>query len=708
MTPNADPLAAAIVPVAHEVLGEPNKALSSRTEERFGSRGSLAVDLRKLTWFDHEQKEGGGTLDFLKKYKGLSNGEALDFLRERGLIEARRDENAANYNRNYSDPMQDRDPPRPKREIRATYDYVDEAGALIFQVCRFDRNSSPPFLQRRPDPGAPDGWTWSTKGVRQVPYRLPDLVEAVALGRTVFIAEGEKDVDNLVRLGLPATCNAGGSGKWPEGLTEHFAGADVVILPDNDEAGRKHRDLVGRSLKGVAKAVRVLDLALDWPDMPAKADVSDWIERGGTAERLHAIVESHARPWTPGPPETKFGARLWTDLDRPGPEHEWLIEDLLSAGDRSIVAGPSRSGKSFLALDAAMAVARGAKFFGYDVQPGLVVYQAGEGARGILKRLRAYRQHHGLQTADDLPFVLLSSPVDLYHPEGSTKNLIDEIKGWAAFRPEPLRLVVIDTLSTATAGADENSGKDMSTVLANIARIADETGAHVLLVHHLNAGGTKLRGHTSILANVDQVIEVMNVDGIRTATLTKQKDGEDGISFRFKLKSVAIGMSYRRDGSEKPVTSCVVEPATLTEERRASGAAFKPTPNDTLFLQALMNAQAVHGTVPPPALHLPRAIKSVVHYDQVKIAFKELNPDDGDEPDKYRERLKKNISRARERLQDWRIIGVVNPYVWWTGRPVRGFGTEAPALPDDPPPSSLDVPADVPAGEPEPGGFDIF
>src|SRR6185437_2936122 len=101
----------------------------------------------------------------------------------------------------------------------------------LFQTIRYEPKD---FRQRRPDPEAPDGWSWSVKGVRQVLYRLPDVLRAVAEGRTVYIVEGEKDADAAAREGLCATCNAMGSGKWPAELSCHLAGADVVILPDND------------------------------------------------------------------------------------------------------------------------------------------------------------------------------------------------------------------------------------------------------------------------------------------------------------------------------------------------------------------------------------------------------------------------------------------------------------------------------------------
>jgi putative DNA primase/helicase len=140
--------------------------------------------------------------------------------------------------------------------IIKTYDYTDEDGTLLFQVCRFEPKT---FRQRRKaqasdDPDKiKDGWVWSVKGVKQVPYRPPDLAEAIANEHVVFIVEGEKDVDNLAELGIPATCNAGGACKWRhEQMFQHFYEADVVIIPDNDEPGRDHANLVATSLETIS------------------------------------------------------------------------------------------------------------------------------------------------------------------------------------------------------------------------------------------------------------------------------------------------------------------------------------------------------------------------------------------------------------------------------------------------------------------------
>jgi len=174
-----------------------------------------------------------------------------------------------------------------KRKIVAEYNYHDEAGKLLFQVVRYHPKT---FFQRRPKPGG--GWSWSVKGVQQVLYRLPELLAKPK--RPVVIVEGEKDADNLIRIGVLATCNAGGAGKWTVQHAEYLRGRRVLILPDNDEAGRQHGQEVAATLHGVAQSVHILEL----PGLPLKADVSHWIAAGGTREELQRLAET-ALPWVP-------------------------------------------------------------------------------------------------------------------------------------------------------------------------------------------------------------------------------------------------------------------------------------------------------------------------------------------------------------------------------------------------------------------------
>src|SRR3972149_6685887 len=143
----------------------------------------------------------------------------------------------------------------------AVYDYRDEEGRLLFQVVRFRFPKD--FRQRRPD--GPGRWVWNLTGVRRVPYRLPELLQSDR-AEVVFIPEGEKDVERLRSLGLVATCNPMGAGKWRQEFNHHFRGRKVVAVEDNDEEGRKHAAGVMRQLSTVTTQAGVLRL----PGLPLR------------------------------------------------------------------------------------------------------------------------------------------------------------------------------------------------------------------------------------------------------------------------------------------------------------------------------------------------------------------------------------------------------------------------------------------------------
>ncbi len=169
--------------------------------------------------------------------------------------------------------------------VVAEYDYQDADGKLIFQVVRLDPKS---FRQRRPD--GKGAWLWKTKGIKLVPYRLPEVLKA----DLIFIVEGEKAADALAKLGLTATCSPGGAGKFRRQYSSFFKGKKVACLPDNDEPGRRHAVDVGNVLHGVAATFKVVEL----PGLQDKADVVDWLAGTGTREDLLALVEK-ASLWEP-------------------------------------------------------------------------------------------------------------------------------------------------------------------------------------------------------------------------------------------------------------------------------------------------------------------------------------------------------------------------------------------------------------------------
>ena len=207
--------------------------------------------------------------------------------------------------------------PRTRRSIVAEYDYRNAEGKLIYQVVRF---SPKDFRQRRPDPSEPDGWKWSVQGITSILYRLLELRKADP-SEWVFVAEGEKDADRVASLGLVATTNSGGSGKWKGRYAGEFLGRKVAVLYDNDDEGKdkykglKHAKAVIASLLGAASVVKLIDL----PGVPGKGgDISNWLDAGNSTEDLMALVEAKdpiGTDWVNGqglPAQLEKDELLWT------------------------------------------------------------------------------------------------------------------------------------------------------------------------------------------------------------------------------------------------------------------------------------------------------------------------------------------------------------------------------------------------------------
>jgi len=277
------------------------------------------------------------------------------------------------YGKNGSKPMDE-------SKIVAMYNYTDAAWKLLYQVVRYEPKD---FRQRRPNGNG--GWHWDLKGVNPVLYRLPEVLRATNDGQTVYVVEGERDADNLGKQGLAATCNPMGAGKWRDRYSEALEGANVVIVVDKDAPGRSHARNVASSLVGKAASIKVIEL----PGENVK-DASDWLAAGGTKEALERLA-NEAPEWTrPGlATQSRFQLTPLSELLRePDEEIPFLWEKTLIRGGLSICAAKPKVGKSTLARNLALALARGgAPFLGRDLAgPCPVVYLALEEKRSQVKK----------------------------------------------------------------------------------------------------------------------------------------------------------------------------------------------------------------------------------------------------------------------------------------------------------------------------------
>lgn len=241
----------------------------------------------------------------------------------------------------------------------------------MFQVVRFDPKT---FKQRRPIGNGK--WAWNVNGVGRVLYHLPEVLK----GETILICEGEKDVETAREMGLIATCNAGGAGKWREEYSAYLWRKRVVIIADADEPGRKHAQQVAVSLTDKCESVKLLEL-------PGTKDLTEWVEKGGTREALLELIrnvpewkpQQRPGPGTrsskePKPPAPPFRTAAQIEEEVP-PEVEWVAKPYVIMGAITEVDGKVKlAGKTTFVTNLCAAVLNGARFLGQRTMRSPIVY----------------------------------------------------------------------------------------------------------------------------------------------------------------------------------------------------------------------------------------------------------------------------------------------------------------------------------------------
>lgn len=490
--------------------------------------------------------------------------------------------------------------------------YVDEDGEPLFVKQRFKTHTAKgkDYRQMR-CVKQPDGAFVKFPGLKEtrlVPYRFPELLNAKSAGRAIYLVEGEKAADALVEIGAIATSAYNGSGSWPEEITQYFAGATVVMLPDNDLAGWKYAKLVAEALIPVVKSLRVLDLPVE----EATDDAWEWVHvYGGTRQELAELAKV-CKPIT-SVDDVTIPARLLTAPEIPAATQEkepqitasgnvhnetdktykpfkieswqsvkdepvnWLIQDVIP--ERSFVAlyGPPASYKSFIAMDIAECIASGRPWLGKEINgTGPVLYIAGEGHGGIGARIAAIKQHHN--TPDAAEVYVVRSQINLRSSVDDFTALIVAIDELVETLGKDLRMIVIDTLARAFGGGNENSSDDMGAFIQATGKIQNRYRCSLMVLHHAGKDTTKgLRGHSSLLGAVDTQMEIMRFPETMKGLIlmSKQKDGQDGQRYGFEAVSVDID---RSDLGLENGSSLVIE-ARETAENEVQGEQKKQPPD---------------------------------------------------------------------------------------------------------------------------------
>jgi hypothetical protein len=269
--------------------------------------------------------------------------------------------------------------------------------------------------------------------------------------------------------------------------------------------------------------------------------------RGITLGTLHHHATQNG--WKPAPPAGDTARLLSAAEVKAMPNQPYRVRGLLPAQGVAAIYGEAGSGKSFLAMDLGFSIAAGhADWFDMAVKPAPVAYVVLEGRGGVSKRIKAWEKHNQQSVAGAVRFLL--SDFSLLDPKGIEKLGAEIIASLS-----PSAVVIVDTLNQSAPGADENASKDMGLILGNAKQLAERVQGLVILVHHAGKDPTRgMRGHSSLFAAMDAVMEVTKSHAERSWNLAKGRDDDGGKSSGFELVSYVVDV----DADGLDVISCAV------------------------------------------------------------------------------------------------------------------------------------------------------
>ena len=333
---------------------------------------------------------------------------------------------------------------------------------------------------------------------------------------------------------------------------------------------------------------------IEWPEITPDGQA---LLEAAAARQYNDIARKHGAKLVPVPtsafipkprPDTRYKMKSAGDVLRSDPI-KWRVKGVIPERGIAAIFGPSGSGKSFLMVDMAINIAKGADWFGYRAKSCPVTYVCLEGEAGLSVRLAAFRTKGSIPKGIEF----IDQPVNLL----AANDLRDLVQ---AIRANQMGegIVIIDTLNRAVPGMDENSSVDMGHAINACKVIQQGVGGLVLLVHHSGKDATKgMRGHSSLHAALDAAIEVKRSGDDREWSVVKAKDGADGKAHPFMLEVVDMG----EDEDGDPITSCVIRPSAGAGVKAKPLTQIQQVGMDAFMAAALANIgdadQTVHARV---------------------------------------------------------------------------------------------------------------
>ncbi|MEW6215669.1 MAG: AAA family ATPase, partial [Nitrospirota bacterium] len=401
-----------------------------------------------------------------------------------------------------------------EKKSQKVYEYVNKDNEPYILIARSYKKD---FFQYSYAGGKK--WYAGLNGNTPVLYHLPEVIQAVNNGETIYIVEGEKDADNLKALGLTSTTSPMGAGKWRSDYNQYLKDAIVVIIPDNDSPGIKHAEDVANNLFGIAKEIKIINL----PALQEKQDVSDWLQSEGTKEKLLELVNNtpafvkKANETTPlhAPEEaTKPSSvtplkdyQLEDFLKIKYPKVKYLIQDILPEG-LSILAGAPKIGKTFFALNMALSIASGTKTLGIlqTEKTGVAYFALDEKDQFVQEKINSIIQAQGLTHIPD-NFRLI------FDINKMSEGGYEQITSYLDEHPD-IKLLIIDTMGRIRKPAKLGNAYEQDVEsIGQIQSICNKKNVSILLIHHLKKGRHEdyienLSGSMGISGTVDTILHL--------------------------------------------------------------------------------------------------------------------------------------------------------------------------------------------------------
>ena len=456
------------------------------------------------------------------------------------------------------------------RILEAVYRYHNADGHLIFGVHRYRLpNGDKTFRQY---PWKNGDWLKAENcmaGIPLYPYRLPEVLSS-SKDESVWILEGEKDVDRAAKLGLVATCNPMGAGKWLPEFSDHLRGRNCFIVPDADPAGKNHAAKVAGLLRGSAASIKIVEL----PGLTYHGDLSDWLDSGGTIEELGHLAYK-APEWNP-----EEGAKAEEDLTRDATvadlrnlqsNESWVWPLWIPTSALTLLAAEGGTGKTRFSFDLARRI-----FHNLTWPDGTEINLPHGGKTLWVVADNQWQEMCDIPAAFGIPdecVVVNASAADPY--AGTSLETAEELADLEArIRRVKPALVVIDTI-TNTSDLKSQDSSDAKKQYKPLQEIANRCQVAIVCVTHLNAGGKVLGRRATEKVRVVIQMSCPDPEGQpnrRKIWVEKSK----------ARKPPALGATMGDEGNEYDANPPVAPAGT----ERMGGATTGPPPEKTLQAMA--------------------------------------------------------------------------------------------------------------------------